>query len=144
MTIVAMISTLAVTAVLIGSFEGGEVTIGGVAASSITYNPDNNATGSWTTVLTASSVSDPWYARLEIGAGSFNGPVTITWQLQQKNGTDTWTDVSGASETTDLTLSGSAESVYASNDGTDATNRNWGSDVTEAGTYRVNVIVESA
>jgi hypothetical protein len=144
LTVVAIVSTLAVTAVLIGSFQGGEVTVGGMASSTVTYNADNNATGTWSTTLAPSGISDPWYSRLEIGAGSFSGPATITWQLQQKTAPSTWTDVSGASTTTTITLTGSAEEVYASTDGANASNYDWSTDITEAGTYRVAVSVDSS
>jgi hypothetical protein len=143
MTVVAIVSTLAVTAVLVGSFQGGEVTIGGVASSTVTYSPDNALPGTWTTTLESGVISDPWYARLEIGAGSYSGPVTVTWQLQQKTGSSTWTDV-GTAQTTTMVLAGTAENVYASSDGGNSNNYDWSTDASAAGTYRVDVTVESA
>ncbi len=140
LTVMAIALTVAVAAVTIGTFQGGEVTIGGMASSTITYSSDNDADGSWYTTLTPSGVTDPWYARLEIGAGSFNGPVVITWQLQQNLAT--WTDV-GAAQTTNIVLSGNAENVYASSNGANATNYNWSNDVSAAGTYRVIVSVDT-
>ena len=44
------------------------------------------------------------------------GPVTITWQLQSY-ATGTWANVSGATVTTTVTLTGAAQDVYASADG---------------------------
>lgn len=143
MLTIAAITTVAVTAVLIGSFQGGEVTIGGVAASTITYSIDNALPGTWETTLTSTVISDPWYTRLEIPAGSYSGPVTITWQLQQKDGPSSWTNV-GTPQTTTIVLSGNAEEVYASNDGANSGNYDWATDATTAGTYRVDVTVESA
>jgi hypothetical protein len=141
LTVVAIASVLTVYAVTIGTFTGGEVTIGGVASSTVTYSLDNS---SYTTTLSPSGTSTAWYTRLEIGSGSYNGPVQITWQLQQETAPSTWTDVSGAYTTTDITLSGIAEDVYASDDGTSTSNYDWSSDVTTAGTYRVVATVESS
>ena len=137
-------ATVAVTAVLIGSFQGGEVTVGGMASSTVTYSGDNSEAGSWTTTLTPSDASDDWYTRLEIGANSFDGPVEITWQLQQKNGTGAsdWIDV-GTAQTTNTVLSGGAENVYASSDGANSSNKDWSQDVSASGTYRVDVTVNT-
>ena len=143
LTVVAIALTLTVAAVTIGNFQGGEVTIGGMASSTATYSLDNVA-GPYTATLEPSTVSTSWFTRLEIGAGSYNGPATITWQLQQETAPSTWTDVSGASTTTSITLSGSAENVYASSDGTTTGNYDWSADVSSAGTYRVIMTVESA
>lgn len=143
LTLVAVALTVLVAAVTIGTFQGGEVTIGTVSSSTVTYSLDNVA-GPYTTTLEPSGTSTSWFTRLEIGAGSYNGPVQITWQLQQETAPSTWTDVSGASTTTDITLSGNAEDVYASTDGTTTSNYDWSSDVTTSGTYRVVATVESA
>ena len=140
LTVVAM-STVAVTAVLLGTFTGDEVTIGGVASSAVTYSLDNST---FSTTLEPAGASTPWYTRLEISAGDYSGPVTITWQLEQKEDLTTWTPVSGASETTDVVLAGTAEDIYASSDGLSTTNYDWSADVTEAGTYRVVATVDSA
>ena len=143
LTVLAIALTVTVAAIIIGNFQGGEVTIGGMASSNVMYSLDNLA-GPYTATLEPSTVSTAWFTRLEIGAGSYNGPTTITWQLQQETGPSTWTDVSGASTTTSITLSGNAENVYASADGTTTGNYDWSADVSSAGTYRVIVTVESA
>jgi hypothetical protein len=143
LTVLAIASVLVVYAVTIGSFTGGEVTVGGMASSTVTYSSDN-INGPWETTLAPGSVSDLWYSRLEISAGDYSGPVTITWQLQKKTGTSTWEDVTSASTTTTMTLAGTAEDVYASSDGASTGNQDWGTYVTAAGTYRVIVSVESA
>lgn len=144
LTVAAVALTVVVAAVTIGSFTGGEVTIGGVGSSEVTYSLDN-INGPYTPTLEPASASTPWFTRLEINGGDYSGPVIITWQLEQKTGpTPDWTAVSGADTTTTITLSGSAEIVYASSDGTTTGNYDWDTDVTESGTYRVVVTVESA
>ena len=104
LTLIAVLSVLMVYAAIIYNFTGGEVVVGGAGSSTITYSADNNEEGSWTSTLQSASVSDPWYSRLEVSAGDYSGPVTITWKLQQK--TATWTDVPSASTTTSIILSG--------------------------------------
>ena len=126
---------------MLGTFQGDEVTVGGVASSAVTYSLDNSA---FSTTLAPAGASTPWYTRLEISAGDYSGPVTITWQLEQKTAPLTWTAVSGATTTTDLTLAGAAENVYASSDGASTGNYDWSTDVTAAGTYRVVATVDSA
>ena len=140
LTVIA-IATVTVTAAWLGTFPGGEVTIGGVASSTVTYSLDNSA---FSTTLTPAGASTPWYTRLEISAGDYSGPVTITWELEQKTGSSEWTPVSGATTTTDVTLAGVAENVYASSDGGSTGNYDWSADVTAAGTYRVVATVDSA
>ncbi len=142
-TVLAIVSVVTVYAVLIGTFQGGEVTVGGVGSSTVMYSLDNNQTGAWTTTLNASGPGAAWYSRLEINGGDYSGPVTITWQLQQKGAT--WMDVSGATATTSMTLSGTPQNVYATSDGAyGAGNHNWGSNVATSGAYRVLVTVQSA
>jgi hypothetical protein len=142
MLTVAAITIVAVTAATIGQFPGGDVTIGGMASSTVTYSDDN---ATWATTLTSTSTTDPWYARLEVPAGgSFSGPVEITWQLQQKTGPGAgdWTDV-GSSQLTSIVLSGGEEQVYASSDGSNTDNHDWATEATAAGTYRVYATVDS-
>ena len=51
-TIVALVSVMyAYAAVLLGTFKGGEVTIGGVASGTITYCTTNSAGATWSTTL---------------------------------------------------------------------------------------------
>ena len=64
LTVVAIALTVVVAAVTIGTFTGDEVTVGGVAASSVTYSLDNSA---YAITLQPGGVSTPWYTRLEIG-----------------------------------------------------------------------------
>jgi hypothetical protein len=144
--IAASIAVLIITvsAALIGTFHGGQVTVGSVAGSSaVTYSADN-INGPWTTVLAPSSTSVSWYTRLEIATTSFSGPVTITWQLEKETAPSTWTPVSAASTTTAITLSGNAQNVYASADGSSTNNFDWSTVVPGAGSYRVTITVETA
>jgi hypothetical protein len=102
----------------------------------ITYSLNNAEAGTWSTSLTLSGPSDNWYLRLEING--YNGPVTVTWMLQQKTEVSSWTYVSGAAISTSRVLSGSAQNVYATSNGAYSSgNCNWGQDVTTSGTYRV-------
>jgi hypothetical protein len=141
-TIIALALVLTTyAAVLLGTFQGGEVTIGGVSSSqgTITYNAANNVGGSWTTTLQQSSGS--WYARLEL-TSTYNGPVTITWQLQIDTGSG-WSDVSGATVTTSATLTGTGQDVYASATGASTGNQDWSQYATNQGTYMVTATVDS-
>ena len=126
---------------MIGTFTGLEVTVlGSQAGTQVTYSSTNS--DPWTPTLVPSG---SWYTRLEINAGAYSGPVTVTWQLYLKDGPSSWTAVN-SSITTLITLSGAAESVYASGDGTIGTNFDWSTTgyADEAGTYRVVAIVNSA
>jgi len=118
------------------------LSVGVIGDSTVTYTVDNNETGVWTTTLAVSSPSAAWYSRLQINTGDYSGPVTMTWQLQQKTGDSTWGDV-GGSVSTSLVLSGIAQNVYATSNGAYAAgNHDWGMDVPTAGTYRVVVTAE--
>ncbi len=104
----------------------------------VTYSLNNVETGTWTTTLTLSNASSPWYSRLEINAAGYNGPVIVTWNLQQKTGVSSWTDVSGDAISTSMVLSGSVHNIYATNNGSySSSNYNWEQDVSASGTYRV-------
>ncbi len=106
----------------------------------VTYSLNNAEAGTWSTTLTLSGPSDPWYSRLEING--YNGPVTVTWNLQQKTGVSSWTDVSGAAISTLIVLSGNMQNVYATSNGAYSSgNFNWEQDVTASGTYRLVVTV---
>jgi len=146
-TILAIALVLIVYATFLGSFQGGEVTVGGVGGAQIKYSfNNNNESGPWTLTLNPSSVSTSWYARMNITAGDYSGPVNITWQLQKETGTDTWTN-QGTPEYTPVVLTGSAggQIIYVSSDGTFAAgNYNWKQKYTTAGTYRINATINSA
>jgi hypothetical protein len=144
LTVVAVALTVVVAAVTIGIFEGGDVTIsveGGT--SSVMYSLDN-INGPWTATLEAANTTISWFTMLDVSADEMVGPVTITWELEQKTGPATWTPVSGATTTTTVSLTGSAQEVYASVDGSVTGNHDWSGDVPAAGTYHVVATVESA
>jgi hypothetical protein len=104
----------------------------------VTYSPDNAENGMWSTTLTISNPSDPWYSRMEINSAGFDRHVTVIWQLQQKTDFASWTAVSGAVISTSITLSGGAQNVYATNDGAySSSNHEWGQNSVKSGTYRV-------
>ena len=134
--IVLVLSSVVVTyaEVIVGSVKPLQATV--------TYSLNNAEAGTWTTTLTPNGPSDPWYSRLEINGAGYNGPVTVTWTLQQKTGFSSWTDVSGAAMSTSMVLSGSVHNVYATSDGAYSSgNYEWGQDVTASGTYRVVVTI---
>jgi hypothetical protein len=145
-TLVTVLSILAVVAVysaFIETFTGGQVTVGQVASSSIiTYNLNNDPSGSWTQTLNVSASGD-WYARLEVAAG-YTGPVTINWTLQQESADGSTWSPTGATVSTSVALTGGGQSVYASSDGTVGNNYDWGLVTTNEGGYRVVVTVDSA
>jgi hypothetical protein len=144
-TVLSIVAVISVYAVLIGTFTGGEVTVGTVPLSYVKYSTVNADPGTWTSTLTPSGALVPWYSRLEIPPGGYSGPVTITWQLENKTGASTWANVTVASQITDMVLNGLVQYVYATTDGIWAEgNHNWGANVPTNGTYRVIAYVNSA
>jgi hypothetical protein len=144
-TVLSIVAVVSVYAVLIGTFPGGDVTVGGMGSANVMYSTVNADPGSWTSTLSSSGTGVAWYSRLEIVAGGYSGPVKITWQLENKTGASTWTNVTGASALTTMVLDGSAQNVYVTSDGTFGTgNYDWGANSLWAGTYRVMAYVESA
>ena len=126
---------------MIGTFEGGDVTIGGGATGSVTYSADQST---WSTTLSPASADASWYSKLNVNGGQYSGTaVTISWQLQRKTGDASWADV-GTSTVTSMSLGAGAQDVYATSDGGSTGNRDWGLDVTEQGTYRVRITVNTA
>jgi hypothetical protein len=138
LTIIALALVLVVYAVTIGTYTGGSVTVSGVTTGTLTYSIDNTVGGTWSTDI---QPSGSWYAKLSVN--HYQGPVTITWQLQSY-GTGSWVDVSGKTVSTTITLSGSAQEVYASPTGVNTGNHDWSTDITVGGTYRVYATVASA
>ena len=102
----------------------------------ITYSLTNEEAETWTTTLATNGPHAPWYSRLEINSGSYTGPVTVTWKLQQEASLSSWTDVSAMSTSTELT--GKLQTLYATCDGAhNQNNYNWGQNIATSGTYRV-------
>jgi hypothetical protein len=142
-TVLSIVVVVSVYAVLIGTFTGGDVTVGGMGLANVRYSSDNTEAGTWTPTLSPTGTGVPWYSRLEIPAAGYSGPVTITWHLEQKNAT--WTDVPSASTSTSMLLTGGTQNIYATTNGLWAAgNQDWGANSTQAGTYRVIVDVQSA
>jgi hypothetical protein len=140
-TILALSSVLAVyAAVLLGTINGGNVTVAGVTSGTITYNTAADGSGSWTTTLEPAASS--WYTKLAL-TGGYSGPVTITWQLQSY-ATGSFANVGGATVTTTITLTGSAQGVYATANGAISGNHDWHTEASSGGTYRVIATINSA
>jgi len=139
LTIAALASVLVVFASILGTFQGAPVTVGGVTSGTIEYSTDNSTFASSTA---PSSVGSPWYAQIQVSG--YSGPVTITWQLQYESAPSVYSDVSGASVTTTVTLTGTSQTIYASANGAQTTNYDFGSHITTGGTYIVSVSVASA
>jgi len=86
-----------------------------------------------------------WYSKFNVTSAGYSGYVNITWTLQS-NATGSWQDVGGATaETNNFQLTGSiGQTVFASSNGLQASNKNWGQHSTEVATYRVKVVIEQA
>ncbi len=138
-TIIALASVLTVYAAVLGTFNGNAFTVNNVTAGTVTYSTDGS-TG-WTADISAFNVGGSLYARFELTSTSYSGPATITWQLQENNGG--WTNV-GSSQTTTVTLTGSAQTIYASASGLTTGNHNWGADISTGGSYRVTATIATA
>jgi len=141
LTILSAASVVTVYALLIGTFTGGNVTIGGSAIGTVTYSTDQIT---WTESISPANASTSWYSKLNVDGGQYSGTaVTISWQLQRKIDDTTWSNV-GSATLTSITLGAGAQDVYATPTGVSTSNRDWGLDVTEQGTYRVVTSVNSA
>ncbi len=143
--LIAMTSLLIVFAAVLGTFNGNAVTVNDVASGTVKYSTDGGTT--WTASPSAINVADSLYARSEVSSSSYAGPATVTWQLQQDI-SGTWTNINGATVSTTVTLTGSSQTIYASDDGTSGGNLtpnfNWGTDISAGGSYRVSATVASA
>jgi len=142
LTIVALSSVLLVyAAVTIMTFTGGNVTVVGVTSGTIEYATTKTGSPTWSTTL---SPSGSWYAELVLGSSSsYQGPVTITWQLQSY-ATGSWANVGSYVTTTGVSLTGGAQTIYAATDGTLANAQDWSQIATTGGTYQLTAVVASA
>ena len=147
-TVLAVTSVFVVYAVILSTINGGNVSVIG-SGGQMWYNEANSTSAAdWTSTLGSIGSNgtncDPWYAKLNITSAGYSGVVTITWTLQYDAGT--WTDVGGgASQITGTSLSGSAgQTIYASADGTQGSNMNWGQYSTSVDEYRVQAVIETA
>jgi hypothetical protein len=139
LTIVALASVLTVYAAVLGTFNGNAFTVNNVTAGEVTYSADGS-TG-WAATPSAFDVDNALYARFELSSTSFSGSATITWQLQVNSGS--WTNA-GSPVTTTVTLTGSAQTIYASANGQSTGNHNWGADIATGGSYRVLATIATA
>ena len=140
-TLLGVAFVLVVYAALLGTMSNpGNVFLGseGSVARTVKYSSDNAAP--WTDSLSLGGATADWYARVDLTAGYYYGPVTFTWQLQRDM--SGWTNV-GTSNTTDITLDATTSIIYVS--GASATgNENWKNQVGgQSGTYRVYVTVDT-
>lgn len=137
-TLIALISIaliIAVYATLLGTFQGGNVGVVAVNGE-IQYSLDNS-TG-WSTSLSNLPITDPWYARFNKTATGYTGSVSITWELHNI------TAVVHTVTTTSFSMDGSiVQQMYASSDGLQAANYDWGQNTTVAGTYYVTATINS-
>ena len=136
-TIAALASVLGVSTPNLEKYTGGNVSVGGDTSGTITYNPNANGVGIWSQTL---QPSGSWYARLAIGNG-YSGSITIKWKLQSETAPSTWTTINGATLTTTITPSGSAQVVYATANGDIAGNCDWSLYANGEGIYHVIAII---
>jgi hypothetical protein len=139
LTIIALASVLTAAAVFLATIEGGIVTVVGVTTGTINYTTTADGSGSWTTTLEPAGAS--WYTKLAINGG-YTGPVTITWQLQSF-ATGSWANV-GSPVTTTITLTGAAQTVYATANGGISSNHDWRTEASSAGQYKLIATINSA
>jgi len=140
-TLIALISIaliIAVYASLLATFQGGEVTVGGISAN-VQYSTTNSTGASWSANLY--NVTGSWYTRNNF-TSTYQGTVKITWQLEKNTGS--WGNVSTPVITTSYTLNGNgSQLVYAGTDGLISSNQDWSSKTSGDGSYRVVVYVET-
>ena len=148
MTVIAVTAVFVVYAVILSTINGNQVNVVGFGGS-MWYDEANSASeADWTATLpdiaTNGTVSDPWYAKINITSAGYAGDVTVTWTLQYLN-VATWTDVGGgATQSTSFTLTGSSgDTIYASATGVQGSNKNWGAYTATADQYRVKAVIES-
>jgi hypothetical protein len=138
LTIISLASVLTVYAAVLGTFNGNAFTVNDVASGAVTYSIEGST---WAATPSAFNVGGPLYARFELSSTSHSGSTTITWQLQKDN--SGWANI-GSPVTTTVSLTGSAQTIYASSDGSSTGNHNWGSDISSGGSYRVVATVATA
>jgi hypothetical protein len=130
-TLLAIALVIVVYATLLGTFTGGNVQV--VAVQGTVYYSLDNSTG-WATSISDHPITDPWYARFNVTGTGYSGSVTITWDLHNSTAIV-------HSVTTSFYLSGSPQAIYASSNGLQAANYNWGQNTAVAATYYIVVTV---
>ncbi len=146
-TLIALLATgsiIVLYGAMLGTFEGGEVTVVAMNGT-LKYNQTNSATASdWDVTLDNVPIGDSWYALFNTSSTGYQGNVNITWTLQNETSPGVWEDVTpSVSQTTNnYYLDGTAgQVIYASTDGSQGTNKDWGASTTSAGTYRIEMTV---
>jgi hypothetical protein len=145
-TVLAVTTVFVVYAVILSTINGGNVGVVGAGSAQMWYDESNSSSAAaWTGTLSNIANGTTWYAKLNTTVAGYNGAVKITWTLQYDN-SGTWTDVGGASQITNTNLTGvSGQNIFASADGTQGSNKNWGQYSTEVDeTYRVRAVIETA
>jgi len=136
----AVAASIMVYAYILSTYYGGNVQVVTVQGQVWYCSSNSTSPSDWTATLSNVGNSSAWYAKFNTTSSGYNGAVTMTWTLQEDI-TGTWTDQS-ATQSTGVTLTGSAgQIVYASSDGSQALNKNWGSSTTTAGSYRIKVVM---
>jgi hypothetical protein len=141
MTVIAIATVFVAYAVVLSTLYGGNVTVVSVQGL-VWYNETNSTSAAaWTSTLSNIGNGSAWYAKMNITSSGYTGAVTVTWTLQ-KDVSGTWTDQS-ATQVTGVTLTGSSgQTIYATSDGTQTLNKNWGASTTSVASYRVKVVIE--
>lgn len=126
------------SSVLITILKGGKVVRVGLTGG-ISYSIDGS---NWTAVgvgVPNSAIVDPLYARIEITADGYAGPITVTWKLIDDS---SGIEVKVLTDYTSTTLTGSSgQIVYATTDGLNAPGYNFGPYCSTPGTVYVQAEV---
>jgi hypothetical protein len=149
-TLIALLATASIIVLygaMLGTFEGGKVTVVALNGT-LKYNRTNSATASdWNVTLDNVPIGSSWYALFNTSSTGYQGNVNITWTLQNETSTDVWENVTPSvnQTTNNHYLDGTAgQVIYASTDGNQGTNKDWGASTTSAGTYRIKMTVTTA
>jgi hypothetical protein len=140
-TILAIALVIVAYATILGTFQGGNVTVVTLHAE-MWYSVTNSSSASWTSTLSDVGNGSQWYSRLNItAAGGYTGLVNVNWALYFGNNTA----VSGATATTsNFDSTGTlGQTIYASSTGNIAGNKNWGAYSTVATSYYVKATVST-
>jgi len=136
-TLIALIAIaliIAIYATLLGTFQGGNVGVVAVNGE-VQYSLDNST---WSTELSNLPITDPWWARFNKTATGYTGNVSVTWELYNSSA------LIHTVTTTSFSMNGSiVQQIYASSDGLQPTNYNWGQNTTVAETYYVKATINS-
>lgn len=140
-TVLAIALVIVVYATILGTFQGGNVEVVALNGN-LWYNKDNSTT--WYTDLSGVGNGTSWYVMFNTSSTGPVQTVNIIWQLQ--NNTGTWEDVSGATvNTNNFGLNGDAgQEIFASTDGLQTGNTDWGTYTPTAGTYRIKMTIQTA